>query len=147
MLCLRCCRALPSAVRATATAARPQIARLPSPSASSATTRTFSSLLFQQQQPCQQSSRISSLLRTSPSFPSATTTTSSSLIPTQTPAQQQQQARSFSASASLAGKRNTYNPSRRVQKRRHGFLARLRSRGGRKILMRRRAKGRKWLSW
>ncbi|PWY93651.1 hypothetical protein BO94DRAFT_532580 [Aspergillus sclerotioniger CBS 115572] len=58
-----------------------------------------------------------------------------------------QQTRSFSASASLAGKRATYNPSRRVQKRRHGFLARLRSRGGRKIIMRRRAKGRKSLSW
>jgi len=57
------------------------------------------------------------------------------------------QTRYFSASTSLAAKRNTYNPSRRVQKRRHGFLARLRSRGGRKILMRRRAKGRRWLSW
>ncbi|GAT25620.1 hypothetical protein RIB2604_02001970 [Aspergillus luchuensis] len=55
--------------------------------------------------------------------------------------------RSFSASASLGGKRDTYNPSRRVQKRRHGFLARLRSRGGRKILLRRRARGRKSLSW
>ncbi|KAF7592875.1 hypothetical protein BBP40_012287 [Aspergillus hancockii] len=58
-----------------------------------------------------------------------------------------QQTRSFSASASLAGKRATYNPSRRVQKRRHGFLARLRSRGGRKILLRRKARGRKTLSW
>ncbi|OJJ44671.1 hypothetical protein ASPZODRAFT_134756 [Penicilliopsis zonata CBS 506.65] len=57
------------------------------------------------------------------------------------------QTRSFSASACLAGKRSTYNPSRRVQKRRHGFLARLRSRGGRNILMRRKAKGRKFLSW
>ncbi|KAE8351461.1 ribosomal protein L34-domain-containing protein [Aspergillus coremiiformis] len=58
-----------------------------------------------------------------------------------------QQTRSFSASASLAGKRATYNPSRRVQKRRHGFLARVRTRGGRKILQRRRAMGRKSLSW
>ncbi|KAL4736861.1 ribosomal protein L34-domain-containing protein [Aspergillus similis] len=57
------------------------------------------------------------------------------------------QVRSFSASASLGGKRATYNPSRRVQKRRHGFLARLRSKSGQKILARRRAKGRKSLSW
>ncbi|KAL1958754.1 hypothetical protein VTO42DRAFT_3873 [Malbranchea cinnamomea] len=55
--------------------------------------------------------------------------------------------RNFSASAALGVKRVTYNPSRRVQKRRHGFLARLRSRSGRKILKRRRAKGRKYLSW
>ncbi|KAL2867959.1 mitochondrial 54S ribosomal protein bL34m [Aspergillus lucknowensis] len=60
---------------------------------------------------------------------------------------QPQQIRSFSASVSLAGKRNTYNPSRRVQKRRHGFLARVRSRSGRKIIARRRARGRKTLSW
>ena len=38
--------------------------------------------------------------------------------------------------------RNTYNPSHRVRKRRHGFLARLHSRTGRKILKRRRKKGR-----
>ncbi|KAL2215596.1 60S ribosomal protein L34 [Thermoascus aurantiacus ATCC 26904] len=140
MLCLRCCKALPSAVRATTTAAtaRPQVARLPLVS-QTITSRTFSSLLFQQQP-----SRITSLLSRTSTFPSSTTTASSSLISTPTPAQQ---ARSFSASASLAGKRDTYNPSRKVQKRRHGFLARLRSRGGRKILMRRRAKGRRWLSW
>ncbi|KAF8532512.1 ribosomal protein L34, partial [Gautieria morchelliformis] len=39
-----------------------------------------------------------------------------------------------------------YQPSQRVRKRRHGFLARLRSRTGKKILARRRAKGRKYLS-
>ena len=55
--------------------------------------------------------------------------------------------RSFSATAFLGAKRDTYNHSRRVQKRRHGFLARLKSRGGRKVLMRRRAKGRTNLSW
>ncbi|KAL4921288.1 ribosomal protein L34-domain-containing protein [Aspergillus aurantiobrunneus] len=58
-----------------------------------------------------------------------------------------QHSRSFSTTASLAGKRNTFNPSRRVQKRRHGFLARLRTKSGRKIIARRRAKGRKTLSW
>ena len=39
-----------------------------------------------------------------------------------------------------------YQPSQRVRKRRHGFLARKRSVSGRKILIRRRAKGRKFLT-
>lgn len=39
-----------------------------------------------------------------------------------------------------------YQPSQRVRKRRHGFLARLKSRGGRKTLLRRRLGGRKKLS-
>ena len=57
------------------------------------------------------------------------------------------QNRSFSSSRSLLSRRDTYNPSRRVQKRRHGFLARIRTRSGRAIIHRRRAKGRRWLSW
>jgi len=44
------------------------------------------------------------------------------------------------------GPRRTYNPSNRVRKRRHGFLVRLNTRNGRKILKRRRAKGRRDLS-
>ncbi|EEQ34361.1 60S ribosomal protein L34 [Microsporum canis CBS 113480] len=55
--------------------------------------------------------------------------------------------RGFSSTASLGVKRDTYNPSRRVQKRRHGFLARVRSRGGRGVLARRRSKSRKYMSW
>lgn len=57
------------------------------------------------------------------------------------------QIRSFSASSTLGAPRNTYNPSRRVQKRRHGFLSRIRTQKGQQILKRRRLKGRKYLSW
>ncbi|KAG0227977.1 ribosomal protein L34-domain-containing protein [Mortierella sp. GBAus27b] len=39
-----------------------------------------------------------------------------------------------------------YQPSQRVRKRRHGFLARMKSRGGRKIIQNRLLKGRKNLS-
>jgi len=58
--------------------------------------------------------------------------------------------RSFSTTVALQGYRrrmDTYNPSRRIQKRRHGYLARLRSKGGREILKRRRLKGRTEMSW
>ncbi|KAA1473884.1 hypothetical protein DENSPDRAFT_840414 [Dentipellis sp. KUC8613] len=41
---------------------------------------------------------------------------------------------------------NEYQPSQRVRKRRHGFLARKRSVGGRKILVRRKAKQRRFLT-
>ncbi|KAF2710450.1 hypothetical protein K504DRAFT_262373 [Pleomassaria siparia CBS 279.74] len=40
------------------------------------------------------------------------------------------------------GPRDTYNPSHIVRKRRHGFLARLKSKKGRKLIMRRIKKGR-----
>ncbi|KAL3472187.1 ribosomal protein L34-domain-containing protein [Aspergillus californicus] len=137
MLCLRC-RAVPSALRTATSSVTKQ-----TPS----TTSTFTLLSRTSQL------RPFSLATATPTRPTLTlpqqppSLLSTAITATAQSTQASPFTRSFSASASLDGPRSTYNPSRRVQKRRHGFLARVKSKGGQKIIARRRAKGRKNLSW
>ncbi|KAJ5571253.1 Ribosomal protein L34 [Penicillium sp. DV-2018c] len=143
MFCLRS-RAAPSAVRATASAMRTpmnrlaQIPQLPS----TLSTRSFSLLSTPTRfQPSQ-------TLGARFSTPAASAFSPlSSLLSRQGSPSAPQQTRSFSASASLGVRRVTFRPSRRVQKRRHGYLARKKDRNGRKTLIRRTMKGRRQLSW
>ncbi|KAJ5171527.1 Ribosomal protein L34 [Penicillium coprophilum] len=147
MFCLRA-RAMPSTFRATTSAMRtpmnrfaqvPQQLSTPSTMLSS---RSFSLLSTPTRF---QPSRTLGARLSSP----ITTATASAFSPLSSLRSQKapSQSRSFSASASLGVRRVTFRPSRRVQKRRHGYLARKKDRNGRKTLIRRTLKGRKELSW
>ncbi|KAJ6103857.1 Ribosomal protein L34 [Penicillium sp. IBT 16267x] len=141
MFCLRP-RAMPS-LRAPVSSTMNRISQF----TQQPTSRAFSSFLTtptRHFQPMQRS------FPTMPATPTTTITTSTTPSITSLLAQQslgQSQTRSFSASASLGVRRVTFRPSRRVQKRRHGFLSRNKTQKGRQTINHRRLKGRKNVSW
>ncbi|GAA5988381.1 hypothetical protein JCM10908_003539 [Rhodotorula pacifica] len=108
--------------------------------------------------PAASRSLLSSMRPTLSSFTASTTSSSSSSSPSPSAASASPILALLAASPSslssafapiqkrFAVYGSEYQPSQRVRKRRHGFLARKKSKGGRKILMRRFAKGRKYLS-
>ncbi|KAK9895633.1 hypothetical protein P389DRAFT_152182 [Cystobasidium minutum MCA 4210] len=100
-------------------------------------------------------SSTSSVLRSRLPFSSTLQSSNSSILLSRFPSLSLLSASPIpSASSSIAGQTQVrtvtygseYQPSQRVRKRRHGFLARRRSKGGRKVLIRRRMKGRRFLS-
>ncbi|TVY39863.1 50S ribosomal protein [Lachnellula occidentalis] len=140
MLCLRCSRGLNAFSKLT-TASASRTAHLITP-LSTASKRAFTSL--PSLRPTIMPSSLSFSLRPNPTTITATSATTNleagaAILPVSThPSMNSTQIR-------CAG-RNTFNPSHFVRKRRHGFLARLKSRTGRMMLKRRRAKKRSTLS-
>ncbi|KAJ5143661.1 Ribosomal protein L34 [Penicillium bovifimosum] len=145
MFCLRS-RAIPSAVRATTSAMRTPLnrfARIPQLPSTQSTPSSRSFSLLSTPTRFQPSQTLGARFPT----PTASAFSPLSSLLSRGSAPAPQQTRSFSASASLGVRRVTFRPSRRVQKRRHGYLARKKDRNGRKTLIRRTLKGRKELSW
>lgn len=149
MLCLRCIRAAIAPVQ-TASAIRQQAKQFPQ-----------RRLAQPQQQRCDShtieiarhiplltsSSRSLNILSRLPIRPSLTTCPATPTIEDKpTSSLRPLSQHSLSLLQVRGAKRDTFNPSHRVRKRRHGFLARLRTRTGRMVLKRRRAKGRNTMS-
>ncbi|KAF2720245.1 hypothetical protein K431DRAFT_270935 [Polychaeton citri CBS 116435] len=136
MLCTRCARSALGPVRASTAALRQGIP-----------TTSIQRLAQSQQQ-----SRSLSVLSSIPSRPtlrqSPATSVLASPIAADTPSSTLQPSAQPNELGLLVrgAKRDTYDPSHRVRKRRHGFLSRIRSRNGRKLLKRRQAKKRFALS-
>lgn len=87
-----------------------------------------------------------SILSQLPSRPTATPSTAVRAIAADVPTTAFAQLPSLSLLQVRGAKRDTYDPSHRVRKRRHGFLSRLRSKNGRNTLKRRKLRGRNTLS-
>ncbi|TKX25202.1 putative ribosomal protein L34 [Elsinoe australis] len=133
MLCLRCSRLARPSPLSTLSALRSALPK-PTPSPISRPSQSRSLTLLTATRPRLASSQLE--ISTSPVLSALTTqsqTTSSTLPPQNGPGP---------LLLVRGAKRDTYDPSHRVRKRRHGFLARLRSRTGKKMINRRRTKGR-----
>jgi large subunit ribosomal protein L34 len=91
-------------------------------------------------------SRPLSILSQSLSRPTATPSTAVRAIAADIPTTAFVQLPSLTLLQVRGAKRDTYDPSHRVRKRRHGFLSRLRSKNGRNTLKRRKLRGRNTLS-
>ncbi|KAF2876540.1 ribosomal protein L34-domain-containing protein [Massariosphaeria phaeospora] len=130
----RCLRVVARPAATQATLLRPSIARLASPPRICAQpTRSIS--LLSPRRP---------VLRTSTALPTPGSATTPA-IPAPDAFDLASKITSHPALGSMqirCGPRDTYNPSHIVRKRRHGFLSRIRTKKGRKLIMRRLKKGR-----
>lgn len=136
MLCLRCSRGIAAATRSSNPWQGVQKSLV-----QQSTMRTFTSFRGLSR-PCLLPE--SATLRPSPGSTTSLATASSSGILSLLP--NLSTARSFSSTPALGAPRDTFDPSHFVRKRRHGFLSRIRTRKGRALLKRRKAKRRSTLS-